>query len=207
MECNSHYMATVSTVTLLWNGFTGAPGYSRVNFQEMADVATCNAAGAALRTFTNAVQAYMLSTWTVAVQPVVQHHDIATGDLIGETTMSVLPATVTGGQTPTTAYAGGSGAVINWVTGAFWQGRKVRGRTFLVPVMACYSNDGTVSTAFQNAVTAAGNALIADPTTSISVWAKKFDDETPPNQTSGALFSVSGCVVPDRAAQLRSRRS
>ena len=194
-------------MTAKWAGFTGAPGYSRFNFFELADVASCNAAGAAIRAFFLAFAAYQLNTWTISVDPVVQHRDIGTGDLTGETSMSSVPAAAQGTQLPATIYAGGTGGVADWVTGQFWNGRKVRGRTFLVPVVGGFSNDGTVSTTFVNNMVAAGNALVADATTTLGVWAKKFDGADPPQQTAGALFSVTGCVVPDRAAQLRSRRS
>jgi hypothetical protein len=200
-------MATVSTVTAVWAGFTGSPGYSRFNFFELADAASCNAAGAAVKTFFQSLTASLLTGWTIAVQSTVQHKDVATGALTGETTMTTVPNATNGVAVASTPYAGGSGAVADWVTGAFWNGRKVRGRTFLVPLLGVYSNDGTVSTSFINATVAAGNALIADPTTTLAIWAKKFDDSKPPKQTAGGLFSVSGCTVPDRAAQLRTRRS
>jgi hypothetical protein len=200
-------MPTVSTVTAVWDGFQGAPGYSRFNFFELADVATCNAAGAAVRAFFFSLNTLLLNNWTVKVNQVVQHKDVATGDLTGETVMSSVPSTVLGVAAAATVWAGGSGLVTNWITGAFWNGRKVRGRTFIVPAVGGYSNDGTISTGTQNQVTNAGNTLIADPTTSLAIWAKKFDSGNPPKQVAGGLFSVTGCATPDRAAQLRTRRS
>jgi hypothetical protein len=200
-------MANVSTVTAVWSGFSGGPGYSRLNFLEISDATTANAAGAAVRAFFDALKIYWLSTWTVSVQTVVQTKDLATGDLVNEVTMSTAPTGVVGTLAPSTVYAGGSGFVVDWVTGQFWSGRKVRGRTFIVPAVGVYSNDGTISTAVQNTATAAGNALVADATTNLCVWAKKFNDEDPPQQTSGAAFTVTGTTVPDRAAQLRTRRS
>jgi hypothetical protein len=121
--------------------------------------------------------------------------------------MSTVPTPAIGIQNNTVVYTGGSGFVVDWITGAVWQGHKVRGRTFIVPSVLTNANDGTVLPAVVTAGQAAGAALIADPTTTFAVWAKKFDDSKPPKQTAGALFAVTGAIVPDRSAQLRSRRS
>lgn len=200
-------MPTVSTVTAVWNGFTGAPGYSRFNFFELADGAAVNAAGAAVRAFFDAQKLYLGNSWSISVQTTVQHKDLATGDLTGETTMTTAPTSVVGTGGLSVPYAGGSGYVVNWTTGAFWNGRKVRGRTFFAPAIGPYSGDGTISAAVITAATNAGNALVADPTTTLAIWAKKFNDDTPPKQEAGALFPVTGTSVPDRAAQLRTRRT
>jgi len=200
-------MPTVSTVTAVWNGFTGAPGYSRFNFFELADGATVNAAGAAVRAFFDAQKLYLANGWNITVQTAVQHKDVATGALTGETTMTSAPAVVVGTGGLSVPYAGGSGYVVNWTTGAFWNGRKVRGRCYMVPAISPYSADGTISSAVVSAATGAGTALINDPTTALAIWAKKFADGGHTDQVAGGLFAVTGCTTPDRAAQLRSRRS
>jgi hypothetical protein len=211
-------MANVSTVTAVWNGFPGAPGYTLFRFAELDTGAKLNAAGAAIRTFFLALTTYMAPTpsqWTVQVTPLVQHHDIATGKLQGESTMGTVP-TVNNGTGPAgTVFAGGSGAVIHWTTGATHDGRKIRGRTFLVPLLSnAYSTDGTITPALQTALQNAGNALIADSTTEFGVysriWDKKPGDppvDVPPKQTSGLFTPATGCLVPDRSAQLRTRRT
>jgi hypothetical protein len=200
-------MATVSTVTAIWNGFQGAPGYSRFRFFELADVTQCNAAGAAVRAYFEAVKTFLVNASTVQVQSTVQHHDLAIGELTGETAMSTVPASTIGTASASANYAGGAGYVINWVTGGIWNGRKVRGRTFMVPGVNCYFTDGTITSAAQTLIQNAGLALVADPTTTLGVWAKKFNDEKPKKQVAGALFGVTGVIVPDRSAQLRTRRT
>src|SRR4051794_17705287 len=138
-------MATVSTVTAVWSGFTGAPGYSRFNFQELPNASAVQAAVNAVRALMVTAAPALLTTHSIVVQTLVQHHDLATGDLTGESTAASQPATIVGTVTSTTPYAGGSGFVVNWVTGQFWNGRKVRGRTFIVPAIGVYSNDGTIT--------------------------------------------------------------
>lgn len=200
-------MPNVSTVTAQWQGFTGAPGYSRFNFLELDTPTKVQTAVNAVRTFFDGVKSALVTTWSVTVSPVVQHRDLATGVLTGEATAATAPTVVNGTQLTSTTYAGGAGYVVDWITGAFWQGRKVRGRTFIVPAVGVFSADGTISAGTITAAQNAGNALIATSGVTFAVWAKKFDGAKPPTQIAGGLFPVQGTLVPDRSAQLRTRRS
>jgi len=200
-------MAELTTITALWNGFTGAPGYSRLRFQGRLDQSSLDAAGAGVRAFFLALNAYLQTGWTIGIQPIAQVNDVGTGALTGEVAMTSTPAVVTGTVSNTTAYAGGSGAVVHWITGAFSHGRKVRGRTYLVPLVLASASDGTVSPSFITAMQNAGNALVALAAADLCVWTKTFDDAKPANQIGGLSTPVTGCTVPDRSAQLRTRRS
>jgi hypothetical protein len=201
-------MTNVSTVTVIWQGFTGAPGYSHFRFSELVDAAACNAAGAAVRAFFLAQQAVWQTTWSFQVQPAVQQNDMATGKLTSERAMTTTPAVVNGTANITSVYEGGSGYVINWLTNAVHNGHKVRGRTFMVPVTGqSFSNDGTISSATATAAQTAAAALMNDTATELVVWQRFWDDSKPPKQVGGGLAPVTGVLVPDRAAQLRTRRS
>jgi len=208
-------MTTVSTVTAIWGGFTGAPGYSKFRFAELSGATALNAAGAAVRAFFQSDIGHLMVGWTIQVQGIVQHHDMATGDLLAESSMTTVPAVCSGSVPNTNVYAGGSGYVVNWTTGATHAGRKVRGRTFMVPIMSsAFSNDGTIISSLVTTMQAAGNALVADASTELVVWSKFWDKKpgeapagVPPKQVGGGLFPVNGCIIPDRAAQLRTRRS
>lgn len=200
-------MATVSTVTAVWQGFTGAPGYTRFNFAELANPSAVQTACNAVRTLLSTLTVSMLNTWSITVQSLVQHHDLATGDLTGEASAGTPPTAINGSLVPTTVYAGGSGLVVNWITGQFWNGRKVRGRTFLVPAVSVYSSDGTITPTVVSNWQAAGNVFAATSGVTPVVWAKKFNDADPPQQLAGGAFAITGAIVPDRAAQLRTRRS
>lgn len=201
-------MANVSTVTVVWQGFTGAPGYSHFRFAELLDAAACNAAGAAVRAFFLAQVAAWQTGWTFGVQPTVQQFDIGTGKLTGERAMTTTPGVVTGTALNTVTYEGGSGYVINWLTGAVQNGHKIRGRTFMVPaVSTCFSADGTISSTTQTAAQNAGTALINDASTELVVWSRIWNTAKPPQQVAGSTATINGILVPDRAAQLRTRRS
>jgi hypothetical protein len=211
-------MVNISTVTAIWSGFTGSPGYTQMRFAELDTGAKLNAAGAAVRTFLSTIAVYMASgagAWTIQVQGLVQHHDIGTGNLMGESTMGTVPSVITGSGTAGTAYAGGSGAVVHWTTGATHNGRKIRGRTFLVPLLlSAFSSDGTIVNGLITSLTTAGMVLINDSTTEFGVQSRYWDKQpgdppadVPPKQTGGSFTPATGIFVPDRSAQLRTRRS
>lgn len=208
-------MVNVSTVTAVWTGFTGAPGYSKFHFAELSGASAANAAGAAVRAFFFADAGHLMVGWQIAIQAIVQTFDVATGELQGEQAMTTVPANVAGSVPNTNVYAGGAGYVVNWTTGGVSNGRKIRGRTFFVPIMStAFSNDGTIISSLITSMQTAGNALIADASTELVVWSKYWDKKpgdppigVPPKQIGGAITTVNGCVIPDRAAQLRTRRS
>lgn len=199
----------VSVVKAVWSGFTGAPGYSKFAFMPLVSPAERNAAGAAIRQFFSSQASWMLTTWSIAIDPIVQVFDTVTGDLQREETMTSPPATVVG-TAASAAYAGGSGFVVHWITGGTHNGRKIRGRTFMVPMVGVYSTapaDGTISSSVKSSTEGYGNILIGNATAHLAVWSRYWDTAKPPNQVGGAVTAVTGCVVPDRAAQLRTRRS
>jgi hypothetical protein len=134
---------------------------------------------------------------TVSFPTEVFDRDVVTGELEAIHTVSA-PASVTGTNSGT--WIGGAGAVLRWETGVIVAGRRLRGRTFLVPIGASFfESNGTllasVVTQFQTngnalitALDAAGGALV--------VW----------SQTHGVSHLAVSTTVPDRSAILRSRR-
>jgi hypothetical protein len=159
-----------------------------------------------MRTFLFAFAPYLDAAWTIQIQPTVQGFDAASSQLTLETNMTTTPPVITG-TAPSAPYAGGSGLAIAWKTSSIFNGRRVQGRTFLVPALGAFQNDGTLTTAVITALQSAGNALIAAASPSFSIWAKTYNTAVnPPVQTGGDRFDVTSCSVKDMAAQLRSRR-
>lgn len=198
-------MPTAYRVAAVWGGFQGAPGYSKFTFMDLVDDTSRNAAGAAVRAFFFAVKQYMDTTWTISVQPNIQGFDMASGTLTSETSMTTTPAVVSGAG-PATTWAGGSGYVISWRTGGIFNGRRLQGRTFMVPALAVFETNGTLTSTVIADATAAGNALIAASGAQFAIWGKQYSTVDPKLQIGGALFPVESCTVKDMAAQLRSRR-
>lgn len=128
-------------------------------------------------------------------------HNVATGQLTGSVAVTP-PAPVAGNQSG--AWAAGAGIRIDWLTAYVRNGRRVRGRTFLVPgASSVYGTDGRVlpaiisqanfvSDTFINACLAAGSPL--------TVWAR------PTDSLPGASFPVADASTAGLTATLRGRK-
>jgi hypothetical protein len=191
-----------------WSGFSGAPGWSNFFFDTgTADFHTPeHALNAATRVkdFFTVNSAYFPSGVSIAIQPDAEVINAGTGKL-----ETVVPAgtiaPIAGAGAAGDKYSGASGIVVTWRTAGVRNGRRVRGRTFLVPVVSgAYDSNGTLgATAITNFQTA-GTALLTPPAGQLplGVWARP----TTKGGTDGAWHKVTTCSVPDLAAVLRSRR-
>lgn len=198
-------MANVWQYTALWNGFTGAPGYSRFYFTALANQTLIDSAGSALRTFFNALQPYLSTGWTVQIQQPVPYFDEVNGALLGEDRQTTQPLAVNG-TSSTAIWSGGVGALCSWRTASFFNGHRVRGRTYLVPLRGQQDVDGTLLAAAQNTITSAANALITAGGGNFVVWSRVFSAPPKPQQINGTHSTITTVVVPDKTAVLRSRR-
>lgn len=199
-------MTTVYRVTALWTGFQGAPGYSRFSFQDLIDPTSRNAAGAAVRTMFNDLQAVFPDEVRINVQPTIQEYDMATGVLTGESSMTTTPGTAAG--TAAGAYAAGAGFFVTWNTGVIFNGRRLKGRTFFVPAAACFDTDGSLDTTSLALIQTKANALVATAGANLCVWGKLWNtDVTPAVQIGGALAPADSATVKDQASSLRTRRT
>jgi len=201
-------MPSVYSLRFISNGYLGAPGYSTHRFLNLNTPTRINAAAAAVHQFWNGIAGNWLTTWTGAVETNVLEHDLATGVLLGQHVVTTPPASITGIVTPT-AYAGGSGASITWQTNVIFAGHRVTGRTFVVPLVNVFDNDGTLTTASLNMLRASAAQLIGNVDCELAVWARQMSkptDGSKPVQIGGALAEVTNYLVSDSASQLRSRR-
>ena len=190
----------ITRITAQWNGFRGAPGYSNFFFDgEFADEAAIEAAGVALRTFFNDVRDQLPAGLSVAIQGTADVIDEGSGEILRVTDFTP-PSTAIGGDTG--GYSAATGAVVNWNTNDYVRGRRVRGRTFLVPLSnGAFSADGDLT---NNALTSLRTAASSLVTTTLdhplSVWSR------PRSGAGGSSHVVTGATVPDLGAVLRSRR-
>lgn len=201
-------MPSVYRVRSLWSGFQGSPGYTNLHFLDLTTDAARNAAGAATKAFFTAIANNLITTWSVSVQSEVTEWDQATGQLLGAVNMTT-PPTPQAGTAAAGPFAGGSGACVTWKTGSIYNGRRVIGRTFLVPLFNCFDSDGTLNSTAITAITTAATGLIGASGAELAVWAKTFvqqGDPPKPVQIGGQAFPVTSHVVKDMASQLRSRR-
>lgn len=187
-------------ITCRYNGFTGAPGWIKMKFINNLDVSQANTAAANFRAFLFAVGVGSYpSAASITFDTIVQQFD-GQGKLSGELNLSTVPAAVNG--TGTGGYAGGAGCVVNWLTDAFVQGKRIRGRTFLVPLAnAAFQSDGTLADTLRTTIGAAATAF-AVSTPQPAVWSVRNLGASPVYTIAG----MTGASVPDRSALLRSRR-
>lgn len=202
-------MPSVFKTTATWNGFIGAPGYTKFAWIDLATTASYTAATDGMRAFFAALTTYLYLGTSIQVAQILQEYDAATGTLLAEHSASTLPAVVNG-VAAASAHPGGAGAFISWKTGQIYNGRRVQGRSFIVPIAAsCYDTDGTLASGFTNALQTAGDNLVNIALADFAVWAKTWSKPVPPNkpvQIGGQGFSVQNAQVKDQASGLRSRR-
>jgi hypothetical protein len=188
--------------TWTWSGFSGAPGYTNLYFLDPDPISQSglDQTGARSRTFWAAVAPYLPTGVTVTMPTVLEEITAANGELVAE---HVFPggASVAGSAGGT--YHSSSGACVTWHSPFVVNGRKLRGRTFIVPLgNQVFSANGTLSDSIRDSLVAAGNAL-ANAATGIdlAIWHRPT-----PGLDDGAVAGVSHCTVNDRGAVLRSRR-
>jgi hypothetical protein len=172
----------------------------------ITDAASLNSAGAAVRQFFFQIATQLPNLSTVSVQSIVQVYEMANGLLLREETMTTPPAQVVGSATAGTLYSGGVGVYVTWLTSAVYNGHKVRGRSYLVPMVLGGAADGTLGTGTVSLVQGAANALVSSQTGKFAIWSKTFTDPPKPQQIGGGLSIVTSANVPDKTGILRSRR-
>lgn len=137
---------------------------------------------------------------TITVPSTVEVLDSTTGQLTEyvEDPTELTPM-VAGGPV---VYAGPSGAVINWLTNSVVNGRRLRGRTFIVPLNTnAYEGNGTLTSSALSDLNAAASVL------SGAGFSSGFGILSRPAGGGPISFGeVVGHRVPDMASVLRSRR-
>lgn len=191
---------TILKTTTVWTGFTGSPGYTNFYFAGAADADDATAAVNKTMAFWVAVAQALPSALTLRCNPDVEVIDETTGkmqDVVTVGTNHVQAGGLAG------SFAGGAGACFAWQTAGIVDGRRVRGRTFLVPLSgSMYQTDGTLT---DIALTRLGDGgtVMANPTgAQLVVWSRPRPDEG----IAGSAHDVLSFRVRDKVAVLRSRR-
>lgn len=199
-------MANILRVKARWSGFTGAPGYSIFHFRDFTSEGFTpdEAAGAAarVRAFFSAASPYLPNTVGVTVEGEAEVIDIDSGEMV-DVVAAGTHAIVNGSAGPGIGYAAPVGAVVSWRTNTVRNGRRMRGRTFLVPLsVAAYEQNGTL---VAGAVTALNTAATGLRDNSIGLDLCIYG--RPPKLVGAGTYGpVIGHTVPDMAAVLSSRR-
>lgn len=193
---------TVAVVRATWTGGPSSPGVSTFCL-DYDGVAVIDDAQASIRGFLANLGGMIPTGYSVQVEQLTELYDEATGQLTGEYNAAAAVAPVTGAATG--VYAAGVGFRVDWSTATIRNGRRVRGRTFVVPVQGgSFQEDGTINTPTRDGVQTAASALISN----LAADGAPFVIWSRPSQKYpvGALADVVAAKVPDKAAWLRGRR-
>lgn len=199
-------MVEMAKLTLDWTGFTGAPGYTNLYFRDFSqggDIDQGIVDGAITKTDTwiNAWNPFLPSTVNVKINPQVEIIEDTTGQLVRFMTGAPFQRANGSG---TGNYSAATGAVVNWYTTHVVRGRRLRGRSFLVPFSSSALN-ATGQIASGNAATlrTATNTFVSQTGAGdIGVWSRP----STPGGSDGIWALASSATVPEKVAVLRSRR-
>jgi len=203
-------MTELIRVKARWTGFTGAPGYTVLHFRDFGSgdggggAVTQEAAVAAatkVAQFFTAIRATLVTSARIQVEGEIDVIEDTTGELTRSLSVPA-PAVISG--TGGSAYSGPVGAVVNWRTGGIRKGRRIRGRSFLVPLTgAAFGADGQIITSMRDTIQAAATALAdSTGTPDLGVYARPSSA----GASDGTWAVATGAQVPTMAAVLRSRR-
>lgn len=190
----------IHRVTVPWTGFPGSPGYSNFFFEGDADALVAYQSIQRVMSFLGALSTLIPGDVDFTAPREVDNLDEATGILTGYATrdqgVEYTPPQATG------SYSAPTGACVNWITDTVARGRRLRGRTFLVPLAnSAYDVDGSLSDAARTTIQSAAELMIFEPgASSFGIWSR------PRNGAGGTFGEVVAADVPDLAAVLRSRR-
>lgn len=200
-------MAEILRVVTRWDGFAGSPGFTNLHFRDFdtdtnPDSAQVSSAINKVAGFFGAIAGLLPAAARLQVQREVDVLESTTGELLNSLnftgTLNPIAGTATG------SVAGPAGAVVNWRTGNVRNGRRIRGRTFLVPLATtAYETDGSLVSSALNTIQTAATTLIGQTgNPDFGVWARPSG----PTATDGIWVVATGASVPDMVAVLRSRR-
>lgn len=200
-------MTIMAKVTARWSGFSGAPGYSNFFWYRPTDDTWTP------QDFSDATGAvHALFTMSKSLLPPTVKIDVL-GDveLIQDTDGQLMDVQggyvrdqIVGGALDS-PYSAASGAVITWRTGTVKNGRRVRGRTFLVPLAnVAYETDGTLNaSALSTLQTAAQGMINNSGFSNPCVWSRP----SAVGATDGTFAMITSASIPDMGSILKSRRA
>lgn len=193
-------MVNMLRTRAVWQGFTGAPGYTNW-FWDYSSGTQVGASGAlaSLQDFFVAIKALLPADVTISYEQDCAIVDSTTGQQIGQVSADPQPATTGSGVG---VYASPSGAMVRWTNDTYRKGRQVRGRTFIVPcIYSIYDGTGSLTPAAITTISTAANGSISTGGLPRGIFSRP-----PTGGGTGAFTPITGFTVPDLAVVLRSRR-
>lgn len=190
----------VRRIQVISEGFPGGPGFTNFYFKTVLGPSVADQ-GDAIKDWLDLVKAGFPSQWSAQIQTEVQVFDEETGELTGYESLGSAMSTPIPGTTGTEFGSGLSGACVSWVSSEINRGRRIRGRTFLVPLSRYhYDANGTLNDSWRGQLVTYSQALISGGT-GFGIWSR------PVAKAGGKISSSLTANVSDKVAYLSSRRS
>lgn len=193
---------TIHVIKSVWTGGPSAPGITQFVVRDTGAV-NFGGALAAVRQFWEDCKGGLPVNHQITVLPQIDTYSEQSGTLTGTTTYSPAPAPTNGANAG--PWAAGVGVRVDWDTDAINRGRRVSGRTYLVPyATANFDTDGSVVETVRSGLLGFAQAFIASMQTNqapLCIWSRPSTA-----YPVGAIHEVADAKIPDKAAILRSRR-
>lgn len=194
-------MADLKRVSVAWQGWPGAPGVTQFYLDNTGGQAQIDA----IRAFFNSFQALLPTGLTIQVPNSGDTLDESTGVLTGTWSTATQPLPTTGNAVA--AYAGNAGAVVHWLTQSVTRNRRIRGRTFMVPLVGAFDTAGSLAPAANSTLSTAAATLVTASAGLIHVWVRPVRQKGTGVLVRGGMSApITSSRVPDLAVSLRSRR-
>ena len=195
----------ITRLRAVWNGWSGAPGYTSIYLLGTPTTTGLDSAAAAFKQFFTSLALLLPTAVTISYDTSVNRIDASTGIVTSVDAIPTPPtnSTFSGG----TSWAAPAGAVVLWRTGTVNVRRLTVGRTFLVPLSSTtYMQDGTLVDANRATINSAANTLVTTlqglTPGHMIVWRRP----SAKGASDGAAVDVTSASVTDKVQILRSRR-
>lgn len=178
-----------------WNGARIGQGLSVFNLLGTDFTGNINAANTALRTWFNTIRTGIPDDVTITPPSEVLQINDEDGVLQDVQGLTAL-GSVTGQSTA--AFSANAGRVVRWNTPVVVGGRRLFGRTFIVPSVGVFNNTGNVDSTTITSDAAAHATLISSLATNglpLGVWSRK----------NGSIHEVNNGVTLTRPSTLKTR--
>lgn len=179
----------------IWTTPGGGTGYSVFHTTTMVSTSNAQSAANAIRAWFNTLVGLFPDEVTITFDTEFLELDVA-GNLLNVYAVTP-PSSVTGSQTA--SYNRAAGIRVDWGTGVILAGRRLTGRTYLVPASSgAFDSNGLVTSATVTAIQAANSTLLTALNTvgNLGVWSR----------THSAVHDVTTSSVPTKGAILTGRR-
>lgn len=186
-------MPNIHQIRTVFSGLGGLPGYNQMYFDAAGDAQDHSNY---VRAFWEAMTAVVPIGWKYTIDADVSTLNDSTGQLVSvEATVPLIQS----GPGGNASYTAGAGACVGWVCNEVHGSKRLRGRTFVVPLLGlAYDETGTIQTAALSGIRAAATALLTSG--DFGVWGR------PVNGANGLFGLAVATNTRDKVAWLSSRR-